>query len=511
MLIDIFLGIAANVASDPILGYLKSSRGSNDLLQRKYAQLLDTLIRKVSENPSNETFTAIGESVRETLAEGGEFADSLKAEIHKVFESSQWIDHMKAALGDELATHVREAVREATATDDEFVQLIGAKLRDVSASIAELRSDHREILDAIDRMGAEPVEGFENLVAVPSPLPPKTYHSFVGRYDQLDLVMSALREPQRKSMVAIIGLGGIGKTALAREAAERCLQEKLFNHIVWASFKTEHFVGEDILKKTGASSYSFYELLSDIGRQCNRPDIAQMPPEQKQITVKYLLATERVLIVMDNLDTVPDSEKLVDALFQILDKSKLLITSRHHVKNEQVFTVDLVGFPEDEGVRFLREDSKERGIEVVAQANRPLLFQIHQVTGGAPLAMKLVVGQMSRQPMETVLSTLKEAAFKGQDYTFYRFVYQYSWEMLDTNARKALVDMSVFPPITGGAVADVQAVSQVESSAFWPAMDQLVLLSLVDKTGLSDQARYALHPLTQYFILSDITKEWADQ
>jgi len=81
--------------------------------------------------------------------------------------------------------------------------------------------------------------------------------------------------------------------------------------------------------------------------------------------------------------------------------------------------------------------------------------------------------------------------------------------MLEIDARKVLVDMSVFPPLTGGAVLDVETVSQVESSAFWPAMDRLVTMSLVDKIGPASQERFALHPLTQYFIKSDITKEWA--
>lgn len=78
-------------------------------------------------------------------------------------------------------------------------------------------------------------------------------------------------------------------------------------------------------------------------------------------------------------------------------------------------------------------------------------------------------------------------------------------------AKMALVDMSVFPPLTGGAVLDVQAISQVPEAEFWPAMDQLVTMSLVDKIGVVSKERFALHPLTQYFIKSDITKEWAAQ
>jgi len=347
-------------------------------------------------------------------------------------------------------------------------------------------------------------------------LPPKAYHRLVGRFDELDQVMSALRDPKHRPVVAVIGLGGIGKTALTREAVERAWDEKLFDYIVWASSKTEHFISERIVRtevpaRDGVAAYSFDVLLSDIGRQCDRVDIAQMPPDQKQAAVKYLLAKKRVLIVMDNLETVFESEKLVADVFQILGQSKVLITSRHHVKHERVLILGLGGFPEDEGVTFLREESKARGIEVVAQADRPSLIEIHQVSGGAPLAMKLVVGQMYSQPMAVVLDTLKKVSFKGQDYPFYRFVYRHSWDMLEMDARMALVDMSVFPPITGGAVDDVQTISQVEPSAFWLAMDQLVTLSLVDKTGVAGQERFALHRLTQYFIRSDITKEWADQ
>jgi hypothetical protein len=340
-------------------------------------------------------------------------------------------------------------------------------------------------------------------------LPPKTYTRLVGRSVELDRVMQAIRERTGKLVIAIVGLGGIGKTTLAREAMERALQEQLFTYAVWASAKTERFVGEGAVK-TGVSTYSFDDLLADIGRQCHRLDIATMPSEQRIFAVQALLAKQRVLIVMDNLETVPEYDALVDNLFQILGNSKLLITSRHQVKHDYVFTINLGGFLVDEGVTFLREEGRERGINAVAQAERKQLVEIHEVTGGAPLAMKLVVGQLSRQPIQVVLTTLQQASSKGQDYEFYRFVYQHTWNLLSDTARMALVDMSVFPPIHGGTLQDVEAVSQLDPTNFWPAMDQLILMSLVDKVGQLGQDRFALHPLTQYFILADITQEWDD-
>jgi hypothetical protein len=342
-------------------------------------------------------------------------------------------------------------------------------------------------------------------------LPPRAYHRLIGRSAELDEITRALCDPDSKPIVVVVGLGGIGKTALAREAVERCWKDECFEYVVWTSAKTEYFRAETAIRREKNSNYDFDTLLSEIGRQCERLDIPQMPQDQKRAAVKYLLGNRRVLVVMDNMETVPHNEKLVHDVFEILGQSKLFITSRHLVKHDRAFTIDLGGFPEREGIEFLREESRQRHIEPIADAGRDQLLVIHKHTGGAPLAMKLVAGQMARQPMDVVLGSLRQARFQGQDYPFYRFVYQHSWESLKMPSKMALVDMSVFPPLTGGAVLDVLAISQVPENEFWPAMDHLVTMSLVDKIGVIGKERFALHPLTQYFIKSDITKEWAEK
>lgn len=338
-------------------------------------------------------------------------------------------------------------------------------------------------------------------------LPPKPYSRLIGRSIELDRIMNAMREPERKPMISVVGLGGIGKTALAREAIELCQREQLFDHIVWTTAKVEYFVGEETVK-VGVSDYNLDALLDDIGKRCNRKGIVEMSPDEKRVAVKYLLKSNHVLIVTDNLETVPRRDELVNGVFQILGKSKLLITSRHRIKHERVFTIDLEGFAEDEGVVFLREESRERGIEEVAQANRNSLVEIHQVTGGAPLAMKLVIGQMSRLGMNIVLENLKDARFEGPDYKFYRFVFHRSWALLNLDAKKTLVSMSVFAPVIGGTEETIRAVNKVEKQICRESLDQLVLMSLVSPTASIKNRRYTIHQLTYYFILSDIVKKW---
>jgi hypothetical protein len=231
---------------------------------------------------------------------------------------------------------------------------------------------------------------------LPLHFPGKTYQRLIGRSRELAQLMAALREPEHKPLIAVVGLGGIGKTTLAQEALEQAWREGLFAHSVWVSAKTERFVGEGT-RQTEVSDYSFEQLLDDIGRQCERRDIASLPAEQKRAAVKHLLHSQRVLLVLDNLETIPDSEMFVDAIAHMLGQSKLLLTSRHQVRHERVFTLDLTGLFEAEGLDFLREDSQERGIHLLAQATPADLVEIHQVTGGGPAGHE--TGHRAGQPL----------------------------------------------------------------------------------------------------------------
>ncbi len=347
-------------------------------------------------------------------------------------------------------------------------------------------------------------------VVKPNPLaftPSKSYRRLIGREAELGEVMNKLRHHEKK-IIALIGLGGMGKTALAHEVIERGISEGLFNFVVWASAKTEHFIGERVITTTDSEDLTYDGLLDTISNQCGHADTSKMERDARRITVQRLLTQHKVLIILDNLDDIPEAEKLLHNLSVILGQSKLLLTSRHRLKNEQIFTVYLNGLSIEAGQEFLRDEAESRNVKTIVLATKPNLSRIHKVTGGAPLAMRLIVGQVSRQPLDTVLDNLEHASAIGQDYEFYRFIYQKSWEMLDKNARMVLVAMSIFPPVTGAVASKVKTLSLIAPDEFNQAIDQLVMLSLVDIVGFAGKERFALHPLTQYFIKSDITNEW---
>ncbi|HYU32953.1 MAG TPA: NB-ARC domain-containing protein [Thermoanaerobaculia bacterium] len=341
----------------------------------------------------------------------------------------------------------------------------------------------------------------------PPSLPEKPYFELIGRTEEQVQVLSVLRGEGAALGVEVVGMGGIGKTSLAHEIAERALREKLFESVVWTSAKTEELVEGRILSR-GELRYDFDGLLSDIGRQMGHPEIATLPREEKKQALGRTLASHRVLIVMDNLETVPENPSLVSGVLALLGAGRLLLTSRHRIFHERLYTLELRGLSRENCILFLQVEGRQRNIPAVTQASRAALTRIHAATGGAPLALKLVMGQLSRQPLDVILQMLEEASAKGQDEEFYRFVYWHSWSLLNEESRKALVDLSAFPPMTGGTARDVEKVSQVERPVFWSAIGQLVNLCLVEKTGPAGRERFALHALTHHFVLADITEEW---
>jgi chromosomal replication initiation ATPase DnaA len=75
-----------------------------------------------------------------------------------------------------------------------------------------------------------------------------------GRENEITRIMNVLHDPKGLPFISISGLGGIGKTALARAIASECQRENFFSQIIWETAQYEIVSGNDIVVSTPSFS-----------------------------------------------------------------------------------------------------------------------------------------------------------------------------------------------------------------------------------------------------------------
>jgi len=316
------------------------------------------------------------------------------------------------------------------------------------------------------------------------------------------LIPGALADADGRWLITLDGLGGVGKTALAREATKQTLIAGRFNDLVWETAQRERFAWSS-RQPIARPALTFEMLLDAIAVQLNHADIRRQPLDRKKADIRFLLCEAPYLIVLDNLETADDVQPMVDELWPLTNPSKVLLTSRERLtRYEQNHSIHVTALDANAAIALMRYHGAERGIDQILQATDETLLPIQDVTAGNPLAIKLVVGLVERRPLANVLAALQKAT--GEAREFYTFIYRYSWDKLSKAGQALLLNMPHLPP-GGGDWDDLLAVSGLPEPDLSPAVDELIGLSLLNVGG-PDEHRYSIHPLTRHFILSELVQ-----
>ncbi len=329
---------------------------------------------------------------------------------------------------------------------------------------------------------------------VPHNLPPRS--EFVGRGTEKAQVHAALSS--RSYLIEIDGIGGIGKTSLALEAAYDCLRASrdenpnndmaTFEGFIWTTARDRDL--------------SLNAILDTIARTLDYPGIVQQPAEEKRMAIRKLLQAKPHLLVIDNFETITDAG-IRDFLLDLPEPSKALITTREQTLR-QVRAISIKGLTESEALSLIRNEGRRLGLGSLEQAEDKTLLRLYQATGGAPLAIKWAVGQIKQkgQSLDSILAALHQA--RGD---IFEQVFARSWELLSADARQVLKVMPLFA--APALRAALEAASDVHHFALDDALGQLVETSLVDAADELDQVRlrYSVHPLTRAFAASRLAQE----
>jgi len=342
-------------------------------------------------------------------------------------------------------------------------------------------------------------------LAWPPTVPDEPYYPLPGREQDLHHLLAVLQSGQGPSVIVIDGLGGVGKTSLAVELARRALYQQLVEGIIGDSAQQELFTGGEIVQMREAA-LDFDHLLDALARQLGRWELLTINPEEKRMHFARLLRQHRYLVLVDNLESAENAAALVAHLRGLLGTSRAIVTSRQQVRHDFVQALTLKELDLEDALLFLRTDLQQRGGHPLLHASEEQLTNVYRVTGGAPLAMKLIVAQARFLDLDLVLKQLRQAS--GNLYTY---IFRRSWEQLTASAQRLLIYIgrTVMTTVSWEELASV-GIAEDEGQLL-AAIDQLVAYSLLDVTAAGEQKRYGIHQLTRQFVNGELPKLWQEQ
>ncbi|GAB6141738.1 hypothetical protein JCM14076_24670 [Methylosoma difficile] len=225
-----------------------------------------------------------------------------------------------------------------------------------------------------------------------STLPPR--QPFFGRTEELGKIAAYLQADFRGWGVVLDGPGGIGKTALAVEAAYRAPAEQ-YPHKLFVTAKNRRLTADGESRLHSHDFEDYHVLLTAIGLALGCDDIQRLPQAQHATVVRHELAKRRLLLVLDNLETLAKDERR--CVYDLLDKlpttCRAIVTSRRRDETAaHSLRLDKLDFPASQQ---LLVDLGQR-LPPVANLTTAEQQRLYAETGGNPLLLTWTAGQLGR-------------------------------------------------------------------------------------------------------------------
>ncbi|XP_031375231.1 putative disease resistance protein RGA3 [Punica granatum] len=254
--------------------------------------------------------------------------------------------------------------------------------------VKEIRKRIYEISDVRVRLL---LDGHSNPIgsSVENPDRPETYPSeselyLMGRDEDKKEVIAFLRDPdfeENVSVLPIVGVGGLGKTTLARLVFNDDEVKKYFEMKLWVCVSI-NFNVEDILRKIVRECTSNKELIANLDGNELRKELGKG------------LNGKKFLLVLDDVwnDNRAEWVKLQGYLMNSAKGSKILVTTRNTGVAETMTREfhELSGLPEDEALSLLMRMAMKEEHEWRNKNLEKIAREIVKKCGGVPLAIRTI-------------------------------------------------------------------------------------------------------------------------
>jgi len=384
--------------------------------------------------------------------------------------------------------------------DDNSVIKVGNIMNVADATVMRMQRNGLDNLTKIV-MTREEEARLHHRQVILSKFHPPTYKKLFGVDDAIEKLLNQLTVANDNWVVAVTGLGGIGKTSLADFVTRQVVGAFAYDDVVWV--RIEH---RSVDRSSEAPKVTFEYLISQLAAhffgENSNPRFGQ-----RLVQVRQRLKLTPHLVIIDNLEHEEDTAYLMDQLRELADPSRFLLTTRTQPESEAgLYAINLDELTQDDSIRLMREYAADMGLEVTTVASNKELQAVYERVGGNPQALKLVVSLFEILPFEQLLEVL-EAGRAGQVDGLYRHIYWQTWHTLSEESRTLLGVMPLVAEM-GGDSGYLQTLSGLDETTYWPAVQQLQRRSLLEIRGGVHEKQYGVHRLTETFVKNEIANWW---
>ncbi len=336
-------------------------------------------------------------------------------------------------------------------------------------------------------------------------LPPPSYARAYGIEQHIDQLFRLLGAENRPYLISVEGIGGIGKTTLVHALMRRAIEQFSFADYGWISLKQQRLIPDGTIEEINPSAAKTSEQVIMALADQLLADIPAPTADRSEVILHQRLKSRSHLLVIDNLETLEDYHALLPLLQKLSNPSTIIVTSRKNLEaSSAAFPYKVPELKAADALKLIRYEAGSSGLGQLAAYNDAELLPIYAVVGGNPLALKLVVGQLTFAPLSVILEALKEAQGESIE-NLYTFIYQRAWDSLESSEKEILLGTIALPE-EGGDFARLQRTTDTDSAALYDALRQLVALNLVDRHqgDTMNSGWYRIHSLTRSFLYKQV-------